>query len=90
MSNNREEEDDSGKIISKSQHILIDWKFRDLYRFREEANKRFESNEERLRQLEDWKLEQRTRMRDFIKWVGILAASITGAVSLLVHILFGK
>lgn len=60
---------------------LTDWRIKQL-------EKLIKSYEDRIRVLEDYKLEVKITHRNMVKWITIASTAFAAAVSLLEHILF--
>jgi hypothetical protein len=84
------ENEDSGfeRLVPKDEYWQVRYKLRAIEEWRRKFDEEKEEIEDRIRALEDWKLEQRTRLRDFVRWVSILAAAITATIGLLERIIF--
>jgi hypothetical protein len=82
------ENDESDDLIPKDGYWQLKYKLRTIEEWRQDVNRDRKQLEERIRQLEDWKLEQHTRLRDFVKWISILAGCITAAVELISRVIF--
>jgi hypothetical protein len=84
------EDEDSGseRLVPKDAYWQVRYKLKAIEEWRRKFDEEKEEIEDRIRALEDWKLEQRTRLRDFIKWVSILAAAITATIGLLERMIF--
>lgn len=81
-------ESDDKLIVPRDAFWQVKYKLRTVDEWRKSVNEDRKELEERIRVLEDWKLEQHSKMRDFIKWVSILVAAITAGINLLGHISF--
>jgi hypothetical protein len=84
----KENESDDQLIVPRDAFWQVKYKLRTVEAWRRDQVDKNKEYEDRIRELEDWKLSQHTRMRDFIKWVSILVAAITAAINLLGHISF--
>jgi hypothetical protein len=83
-----QEDSDNEKLAPKDAYWQLKYRLKVIEGWREEHEEEKENLEKRIRGLEDWKLEQHTRLRDFVKWVSVLAAAITAAIGLLERIIF--
>lgn len=72
---------DSDEIQKRRNENLIDYKVRKL-------EKICDKQEDRIRVLEDFKLESQVTHRNLVKWITIAATSLSAGISLLLHILF--
>jgi hypothetical protein len=88
MAYKEENESDERLEIPKDAFWQVKYKIRTIDEWRKSVNEDRAKLEERIRELEDWKIEQHGRLRDFIKWVSILVAAISAAINVLGHISF--
>ena len=72
---------DSDEIQKRRNENLIDYKVRKF-------EKICDKQEDRIRVLEDFKLESQVTHRNLVKWITIAATSLSAGISLLLHILF--
>jgi hypothetical protein len=84
----RENDEDSDNLIPRDGFWQLKYKLRTIEEWRQDVNRDRKQMETRVRELEDWQLEHKTRLRDFIKWVSILTTCITTAIEIIFRLLF--
>jgi len=79
---------DSDEIQERDKYWQVKYKIRTIEDWRKAVNEDREKIETRLRGLEDYKLEMRTRFKDSLKWISIIAMILSAVISGLEHVLF--
>jgi hypothetical protein len=72
---------DSEEVFQRRNENLVDYKIRKL-------EKKVAEYENRIRELEDYKLAAKVTHRNMVTWITIASTSFAAVVSLLEHILF--
>lgn len=82
------EQESDERFKPRDEYWQVKYKLRTIEDWRKEVNEDRRHLEERIRDLEDFKLMSVTTHRNMVKWITISASAFAAAISLLEHILF--
>lgn len=82
------EQESDERLKPRDEYWQVKYKLRTIEDWRKEVNQDRKRLEERIRELEDFKLMSVTTHKNMVKWITIASTALSAGIALLEHILF--